>query len=153
MALDKWLALLFAAVSLVYGYAAYNYHLLPFERGMSFLPNTMPQILSVLGVALSLIILFSSPSHHPAQEQEQQSLDAYKIVRVLSLLGAMVLYALLLRPAGFVLATVFFLAGASWLLGERKIWVMITVALAAALIIWLLTEKGLGIFLKPWPGP
>ncbi len=60
MALDKWIALVFLLFSLIYGYASYTYQLLPFERHMAFLPNTLPMVLSVLGVILALIILIAS---------------------------------------------------------------------------------------------
>ena len=59
MALDKWIALIFLVIALIYGYASYTYPLLPFERNMVFLPNTMPMVLSGLGILLSLIIILT----------------------------------------------------------------------------------------------
>ena len=59
MNLDNVIALIFMGISVVYGYTAYNFKLLPFERSMPFLPNTMPMALSVLGVLISLVILLS----------------------------------------------------------------------------------------------
>ena len=64
MALDKWIAAVFLLVSIIYGYAAFTYHLLPFERNMAFLPNTLPMVLSVFGGFFSLIILLT-PSPKP----------------------------------------------------------------------------------------
>ena len=52
MALDKWIAVFFLVVCVIYGYAAYTYPLLPFELNMTFLPNTLPMVLSVLGVPI-----------------------------------------------------------------------------------------------------
>ena len=47
MPLDRIVALVFLVVSVAYGVAAFNYPLLPFERNMAFLPNTLPMALSV----------------------------------------------------------------------------------------------------------
>ena len=35
MALDKWIAVIFLVISIMYGYASYTYPLLPFERRSS----------------------------------------------------------------------------------------------------------------------
>jgi putative tricarboxylic transport membrane protein len=63
----------------------------------------------------------------------------------------MVLYALALRPVGFIASTTLFLAGTGWILGERKLHVMVPVALLGAGAIWFLVQEALGIFLRPLP--
>lgn len=154
MALDRWIALFFLIISLVYGYAAYNYPLLPFERGMAFLPNTQPMALSVLGVIVSLIILFSPRSRSDDEAVEGIDLAQvrqFKIGQTLGLVAAMVLYALLLRPIGFLAATSLFIAGCAVILGERKFHVLIPIAIVTAVGIWYLVQETLGIFLRPWP--
>ena len=65
MALDKWIAVVFLVICVIYGYSAYTYPLLPFERNMTFLPNTMPMVLSVLGVSLALLILLALQARKP----------------------------------------------------------------------------------------
>jgi putative tricarboxylic transport membrane protein len=154
MALDRWVAIIFLAISLVYGFAAYNYPLLPFERNMSFLPNTMPMVLSVLGVIVALVILFSP---RKVEEEGLGDLDLarvreFNILPTLGLVGAMVAYALLLRPIGFLAATALFIAGSSIILGERKFHLLIPIAVVTAVSIWYLVQETLGIFLRPWPG-
>jgi len=42
MALDKWIAVLFLVLSIVYGYAAYTYPLLPFEGTWRFCRTPCP---------------------------------------------------------------------------------------------------------------
>ncbi len=154
MALDRWVAILFLIISLVYGYAAYNYPLLPFERNMAFLPNTLPMALSVLGVIAALVILFAprAPSDPDGLgDIDRAQLREFKIGQTLGLVGAMVLYALLLRPIGFLAATTLFIAGTSIILGERKFHVLIPIAAVTAGGIWYLVQETLGIFLRPWP--
>lgn len=155
MALDKWIATVFLVISIIYGYAAFTYPLLPFERNMAFLPNTMPMVLSVLGALIAVIIIVA-PKAADANGDSLGGIDLsrlrdYKIGQALSLVGAMILYALALRPAGFIAATTLFLVGTGWILGERKLHVMVPVALIGAGSIWYLVEVALGIFLRPLP--
>jgi len=156
MALDKWIAALFLVGSIVYGYAAFNYPLLPFERNMSFLPNTLPMVLSVLAALLSLVILLSPRAAADEDGDVLGTIDLtkfkeYKVGQASLLIVAMILYALALRPVGFILATTLFLAGTGWILGERKYHIMIPVALAGAFFVWYLVQEALGIFLRPLP--
>jgi len=156
MSLDKWIAVVFIVISVVYGYSAFTYPLLPFERNMSFLPNTMPMVLSVLGIFFALIIILTpKPKADPDGEAlgdiSVSRLHEYKVGQALALISAMILYALTLRPVGFIGATTLFLVGTGWILGERKLHIMIPVALVGTGLIWFLVEQALGIFLRPLP--
>lgn len=154
MRLDRWIALVFLTISLIYGFAAFNYPLLPFERNMVFLPNTLPIALSVLGVVVSLILLFSRGSQQEDAESGMEtysSIMAFNWLATSSLIGAMILYALLLRPIGFMPATFIFLAGCGILLGERKLFRLTMIAAIASFSIWYLVQQTLGIYLSPWP--
>ncbi|MGI9423217.1 MAG: tripartite tricarboxylate transporter TctB family protein [Hyphomicrobiaceae bacterium] len=157
MTLERGIAAIFLVICVGYGYTAFvtmENDLLPFELNMSFLPNTMPKVLSVVGAIVALVILaFSSP---PGEGGTSGQLDLSKlewphIAQAVGLLLAMVAYALLLRPLGFVASTTLFLAGSSILLGERKLHLLIPIALIAAFAIWFLVERLLDIVLKPWP--
>ncbi len=156
MALDKSIAVLFRVIAIISGYASYTYPLLPFERNMVFLPNTMPMALSGLGILLSLIILLIPKSAVDGDGDVLGGIDAskfreYKTGQALGLIGAMVLYALALRPVGFILATTLFLVSTEWILGERKLHIMVLTALVAVGGIWFLVQEALGIFLRPLP--
>ncbi len=157
MALDKWIAVFFLLLCLVYGYASFTYPLLPFERNMAFLPNTLPMVLSVVGGLLALLILFM-PSPKPNEEGDAlgninvAKLREYQIGPALALIAAMIVYALALRPVGFLAATTLFLVGTGWILGERKLHIMVPVALIGAGSVWFLVQEMLGIYLRPLPG-
>jgi putative tricarboxylic transport membrane protein len=156
MALDKWIAVIFLAISVVYGYASYTYKLLPFEQFMLFLPNTMPLALSGLGILLSLIIILSPKKPADAKGDALGNIDTsklreYKTGQALGLIVAMIAYALALRPIGFIPSTILFLVGAGWILGERKLHIMLLSALIGTLSIWYLVQEALGIFLRPLP--
>lgn len=157
MALDKWIAVIFLMLCVIYGYASFTYPLLPFERNMVFLPNTMPMVLSVIGAFLAVVIL-AAPKGEPDAEGDVlgdikvAKLREYKLGQALGLIAAMIIYALAIRPIGFLAATTLFIVGTGWILGERKLHVMVPVALAGAGSVWYLVQEALGIFLRPLPG-
>ena len=158
MTLDRAIAGIFILICLIYGYTAFvtmEANLLPFELNMTFLPNTMPKWLSILGAIVGLVVVIQTGPKADAEidpgEIDYRNMRQYKLAQALFLLALMVAYALLLRPIGFLLATTLFLAGGSMILGERKYIVLIPVAVFTAFLIWYLVQQVLGIFLRPWP--
>lgn len=153
MNLDKLIALVFMVISIIYGYSAYNFQLLPFERSMPFLPNTMPMAISVLGVLISLIILISKSDmdDDDGSGMSLKNLKYYKTGQASGILISMVVYALILRNVGFIPSTILFLFISSWILGERKIFKMTIAAVLGTVPIWYLVQEVLGIYLKPLP--
>jgi len=70
----------------------------------------------------------------------------YNLSQALALWDLMVAYALLLRPAGFLISTVLFLSFGSIILGERKFHILIPVAVLAAEVVWYPGARGVGDF-------
>lgn len=156
MTLERGIAVVFLIVCIVYGYTAFvtmQNELLPFELNMAFLPNSLPKVLSVLGIIVALVIIFTSaPSSEASVGQlELSKLDRWNIIQAVGLLVAMAAYALLLRPLGFIGSTTLFIVFSAMLLGERKLHFLIPIALFASFIIWFLVERMLEIVLRPWP--
>ena len=158
MTLERAIAGIFLLLCLVYGYTAFvsmEAGLLPFELNMTFLPNTMPKWLSILGAIVGLVVVIQSGPRANAEidagEIYYRNLRQYKLGQAVLLLSLMVAYALLLRPIGFLTATTLFLAGGSVILGERKFILLIPIAVSTAFLIWYLVQEMLGIFLRPWP--
>ena len=156
MALDRWIALVLLGICLIYGYTAWftmDDSLAPFMRRNPIWPSTFPKVLSLLGMAASLIILFGlEKSEQKVGEIDYRRLGDYHLGQALLLLALMVAYALCLRPLGFIVSTASFLMLGSFILGERKWHVMIPVALIATLIVWYLVQEVLGIYMRPLPG-
>ena len=157
MALDRWIALIFLLICLAYGYAAFltmDAGLPPFMKFNPIWPSTFPKVLAVMGAIVALIILLGvEKSDHTAEVAEinYRRLTDYKIGQAVLLLSLMVVYALALRPAGFLLSTSLFLILGSAILGERRWLIMIAVAALATGIVWWLVADVLGIFLRPLP--
>ncbi|CTQ66074.1 tripartite tricarboxylate transporter TctB family protein [Roseibium alexandrii] len=157
MALDRWIAMIILLICLAYGYAAFftmDDTLAPFMRRNPIWPSTFPKILSVMAIICSLLILlgFEKSSGEPKPtEINYRRLTDYKLGQAIALLGLMVAYALLLRPAGFLFSTFGFLFIGSFILGERKFIVMALTSAIAAGVVWYLVDRVLGIFLSPLP--
>lgn len=159
MALDRWIALAFVAFCCVYGYAAFftmDHLLPPFMQRNPVWPSTFPKMLAVAGGAVGLIVLLGveankTDAEPSAADINYRNLGQYKVGQAVLLLALMVAYALLLRPAGFLIATTGFLVAGSTVLGERKFHIMIPVALLATAGVWYLVQEVLGIFLRPFP--
>jgi len=157
MVLDKCIAAIFFVVSIAYGYSSYTYQLLPFERNMVFLPNTLPNALAIIAGVLSLIIILTPRQTITDDEPAGDTIDAAKLIKeyeigqALYLVTAMIVYALALRPIGFIPSTAIFLIATGWILGERKLHIMTPIAIFTAMSIWYLVQETLGLFLRPLP--
>ena len=156
MALDRWIALVFLLICLTYGYAAFfvmDATIPPFMKRNPVWPSTFPKVIAVLGALSSLYVLigFEKPAEDNTPDIDYRRLWDYNIGQAALLLGLMVLYALMLRPAGFLASTSVFLIAGALILGERRIFTLLIVALIATVGIWYLVEGVLGIFLRPLP--
>ena len=157
MALDRWIALIVLGIALAYGYGAWftmDSGLPPFMQRNPIWPSTFPKILSVLAILTSLFILLGlekAPAKQKEPDIDYRRLGDYHIGQAAALLGLMVAYALLLRPAGFLVSTGGFLIIGAAILGERRFIVLMPVAALATGVVWYLVQVVLGIFLRPWP--
>ena len=155
MALDRWVALVLLGICLIYGYTAWfmmDGALPPIMKRLAVWPSSFPKVLSIAGIILSSVVLLGvEKGEEQVGDIDYRRLHEYKLGQALVLLGLMVAYAILLRPAGFLLATSGFLIGGSMILGERRWFVMIVVSTIATFGIWYLVQEVLGIFLRPLP--
>lgn len=155
MALDRWIGLILLSFCLFYGYTAWftmDGSLAPFMKRNPIWPSTFPKLLSVLGIVTSCIIVLGIEKSTPKEPDiDYRRLTEYNLGQALLLLGLMVVYALILRPMGFLFATSSFLILGSFILGERKWHVMVPVAAIATLVVWYLVQQVLGIYLRPVP--
>ena len=126
----------------------------PFMRRNPIWPSTFPKVLAVCGVLVSLVVLlgFEKGAGEPKPgEIDYRRLMQYDIGRAVALLLLMAGYAFALRPVGFIASTILFLTLAAAILGERRLIVLVPVAVVAAVGVWYLVQEVLGIFLRPLP--
>jgi len=138
------------AFSIGYLVLAFEYQLLPFERNLTFKPNTMPMGLGGLGVLFSLAVLIA-PGGETGLSDDADGWRGFDWPRAFAVVGLMIAYAFLLRPAGFIGSTTTFLIGGAMIIGERRFPVLIPITLVVAVGTWYLVDRALGIYLKPWP--
>ena len=158
--LNRAVALALLGFSSGYGYLAYFYHLLPFEKFLAVRPNTMPIGLAIAGIICSLIILIQpqvpevegdGTVNRPDTEYLQNPQN-YNWGQGIGLLLLAVVYALSLRGVGFLFCTSAFLVLGGILLGERRYTFLIPISITASVLVWYLVDQVLTIYLRPWPG-
>lgn len=119
--------------------------LLPFQANQAFTARTMPEVLAVLGIGLSvLVILFPD-------NREKLDLSALNWPLGLAFLVLMSVYGFTVRPLGFLLATSAFLMAGFAMLGERSIVKLIFVSVPLVVLFWALMNYGLSVFVEPLP--
>ncbi|EAR60768.1 tripartite tricarboxylate transporter TctB family protein [Neptuniibacter caesariensis] len=137
--------LVFLGLSVAYGYYAGQIPLLPGDEFEPFHAQTVPNALALLGSLLSVALLLSA-TRSPGNKL---SLRGYDFPLVSKLLLLVVLFALALEWVGFLLATIFFLIGGYWLLGERRIKTLLVASVPFAVGIWFVLTQLLDIYLAP----
>lgn len=154
MTLERWLALFFLAFCLVYGYTAYFVmdDLLPtFAKFSPVWPSSFPKAISVIGIFLGFMQLVFWSGTGRSTELNLKYPQQYNWKATIGIVALMIAYALLLRTFGFVAATILFLTIAAYILGERKLLLLVVVATLTSFGIWYLVDQVLGIYLRPWP--
>lgn len=149
MRLDRAVALVFLAFSVVYGVLAWRYPLLPFEARVLFKPNTFPLGLAAVAILLSFVAAIW-PGGEDGLSEDAAGWRDFDWRAVGGLAALMLAYAATIRPLGYIPSTTVFLAGGAAILGERRFLISIPVGLGTAVFTWYLVQKGLGIYLRPF---
>ena len=155
--LEKFLALIILIICILYAYTSFitmQANLLPFEKNMTVLPNSLPKVISIFGIIISTFLILKKEEHN--SEENISSINLKNVFnfyygKALSIILLMIIYTLCLRPVGFILSSVLFLFLASFILGERSFIKLTIICLSGTSIIWLLLEKILGIYMRPFP--
>ena len=155
--LEKFLALIILIICILYAYTSFitmQANLLPFEKNMTVLPNSLPKVISIFGIIISTFLILKKEEHN--SEENVSSINLKNVFnfyygKALSIILLMIIYTLCLRPVGFILSSVLFLFLASFILGERSFIKLAIICLLGTSIIWLLLEKVLGIYMRPFP--
>ena len=161
LSINRWVALGLLAFSSGYGYLAFTYRILPFERFLAMKPNTLPIGLAVAGMICSIALLLMPEGQDSETGEEKtvlgldhkylESPGDYEWGKGVALLVLAVVYALSLRQAGFLLSTSMFLIIGGVMLGERKYWILVPVSCFASFLVWYLVDEVLTIFMRPLP--
>ncbi|MDO6561863.1 tripartite tricarboxylate transporter TctB family protein [Amphritea sp. 1_MG-2023] len=137
--------LVFLCLSVLYGYYAGNIQMLPGDEFEPFTARTVPHTLAILGGILSIALLLTAKR----SAGSRLNLKGYDFALVAKLLVLIVGFGLALEWTGFMLATLLFLIVGFWLLGERRIKMLLMVSVPFAVGIWFVLAKLLDIYLAP----
>ena len=130
---------------ITYGLLSQNITLLPIQARAAFTARTMPEVLSVLGIGLSMLVLIFPGSH------DRPQLRGFNWLTAALFLALMSAYGMTVRPLGFILSTSLFLMAGFALLGERSPLRLFLVAVPLVVAFWVLMTQGLDVFIEPLP--
>ncbi|MDF2181966.1 tripartite tricarboxylate transporter TctB family protein [Neptuniibacter sp. CAU 1671] len=137
--------LIFLLLSFTYGYYAGQIPLLPGDDFAPFNAQTLPNALTLIGLVLSVGLLVTASR----DKADALKLSGYDFSLVAKLLGLVAIFGCALDWLGFFVATVLFLLGGYWLLGERRPKTLLVASLPFAAGIWLILTQLLDIYLAP----
>ena len=144
---DKFGAMLFLCLALIYGYYVGDIPLLFGDEDAPFNARTLPNAIAwVMGVvSFAQLVL-------PANREAGSLLAAFRGMKwkpVIMLAALMIFYGLTIRYLGFLISTTIFLMGGFAVLGERRIKVLIGAAVPVVFVFWFLLSQLMGIYLAP----
>ncbi|WP_221088588.1 tripartite tricarboxylate transporter TctB family protein [Deinococcus aquaedulcis] len=125
---------------------------IPFGINAVVGPRAFPLIVSAGTLLLGLALLVSALQGHraePAVEEDTDPTQPADLRPAALILGGFLLGAALLQPLGFVLGTALMYASVGYAYGERRLPLLIGVALTVALLTYVVFTRGLGLSLPP----
>ncbi|WP_430470297.1 tripartite tricarboxylate transporter TctB family protein [Thalassospira lucentensis] len=144
---DKFGALLFLCLALIYGFYVDDIPLLFGDEDAPFNAQTLPNALAwILGVVSFIQLVM------PANQEAGNLSAAFRGLkwgRVVQLGVLMVFYGFTIRYLGFLISTTIFLVGGFAVLGERRIKVLLGASIPVVFIFWYLLTQLMGIYLAP----
>jgi putative tricarboxylic transport membrane protein len=146
---EKVGALFFLALSIAYGLYAFKIPLTFLAQQETFNARTMPFALSVLGTILCSLIIILPASGEAKGHPVNHILGGLDWRRAWYFIAVMVVYAFAMTWLGFILASILYLGAGFYLLGERRIKVLLLASIPLVIGIWLLMSKILGMYIAP----
>jgi putative tricarboxylic transport membrane protein len=146
---EKVGALFYLATSISYGLYAFKIPLTLLAQQETFNARTMPFVLSIIGMFLSVMIMVLPSSEESKQESVKLIFRGVDWRRAGWIVVLMVVYAFAMTWLGFVIASILFLAGGFHILGERRVKVLLPASIPLVVGIWLLMSKILGMYIAP----
>jgi putative tricarboxylic transport membrane protein len=137
--------LLFLALSVVYGYYAYEIRMFPGDQFEPFNAQTIPRALAWVGSIVAILML-ATGSRSATERLSFAGLDVKLVAKLMLLVW---IFAQALSWLGFLLSTIGFLLVGYWLLGERRPRTLLLASVPFAVGFWFLLAKLLDIYLAP----
>lgn len=146
---DRIGALFFLVLSLFYGLMTFSIPLNEMAKTAVFTARTVPLTLAVCGIIISLLILILPSSDADGKNTLIKTFRGFEWKRAGLLLVLMVVYGLIIKPAGFIISTILFLIVGFRILGEKRVKILLLASIPFVVVFWFLLNKILGIYLEP----
>lgn len=149
MAREKVGALVMLLFSISYGLIATKIPLTFLAQQETFTARTMPYALAIFGIILCLAILVSptvDPAGKTSLSEETKGMDWSTAIL---LIIAMFLFGISMKWFGFIIASILFLLGGFYILGERRVKYMLFAAIPLVLALWAIMSLLLGVYIAP----
>lgn len=138
---DFWAGIVFAACGGVFLVFAQMYPMGTAQRiGPGYFPSVVAALLILLGLFIAVKALFSD-----GEQLRRVSLRSFTII------VAVLVFALLIRPMGLVVAVTATSLAASTASRHSSLWQSLGLALGLAVLVAVIFGWGLGVQVKLWP--
>lgn len=137
-------ALFFLVLSITYGFYGSEIRLYPGDELEPMTARTLPYVIALLGIGLSLFLLITGKGQNEEAQAENNEWTPVVLLIVLTLL-----YGASVDWLGFIVSTTLFLMGGFWILGERRWKILLQVPLPFVLVFWFGLTQLLDIYLAP----
>jgi putative tricarboxylic transport membrane protein len=136
-------------MGIAYGLLAFKVPLTFLAQQETFNARTMPFALGIIGTLLSFSILVLPSGQTDEEDKVKDAFRGLDWSSVGLLIGIMIFYSITLRFLGFVISSIIFLVGGFYILGERRIWLLLIGSVPLVLFIWFLMSRILGMYIAP----
>lgn len=141
---DFWSGLMFFVIGLAFAGLAQRYEMGSAQRmGPGYFPTLLGSLLAILGLAIA--------SKGLARQAAGGDIERFHFGPLAIVLGAVALFALLLRPAGLVAALLALIGVSAYASHEFRLREVVPLALALVLIVLAVFVWGLGMVIPVWP--
>jgi putative tricarboxylic transport membrane protein len=149
MAREKVGALVILLFSVAYGLIARKIPLSFLSQQEVFTARTMPYGLAIIGILLSFFIIVLPTVDPEGKKSLSETTKGMDWSTAIQLVVLMLAFGLIMKWLGFILSSILFLLGGFWILGERRIKLMLFSALLLVAILWFIMAFLLGVYLAP----
>jgi len=149
MAREKVGALVMLLFSISYGLLATRIPLTFLSQQEVFTARTMPYGLAVAGCILSLLILVLPVRAPEGKQTLSEVTEGMAWRQAIALVVLMIIYGLIMKWVGFIIASILFLLAGFYILGERRLKFMILASIPLVVCLWFIMSSLLGVYIAP----
>lgn len=119
-------------------YSLYNYYTAHVQTEWKMSPYLFPVLISVFTILLAFSLFADGKRAMESEEKKKDSNSFFNFKRVVAVALMAIVYEVLMNIIGYIPATVVFLVAMIRFFGEKRWWLIVVIAVATSLIIYLL---------------